>query len=343
MLVPFLSFCVMNLFNEPKQQEDTQMAKINKVNSFVQYFEAQKRLIHELFDNDESRIQKLVKRQPKHPAVIQSKICDQIISQNGILKLPENQDIVPKLASILLDSYILTKVSGGNIADLSLGKFATYGDEKVRKTILSQIEDPNKFQELMTELYFGSWFMNKAEYILTATEDKGLADFKIQISNHKIPLIVDCKYIHSDSEDTRYIKNIDKANQQIKKWRGKLDCDVYGLVAMDISSKLISNGIDLEENLKFQLTKLKVIKELVQKYIKSNFSSVSGVLLIWDLYGITFDDNEASTINLECSRNSYFIKHSNPKVTLPENLIDLMFYQWGYQTGYKITFSARNN
>lgn len=193
----------------------------------------------------------------------------------------------------------------------------------------------------MTEFSFGAWFLDKAQYRLIATEDEGLADFKISITNNPIPLIVDCKYINFNTNDTRYKQVIDKGNQQIKKWRDKLNFQLYGMVVIDVSSKLVPNGIDFEKNLNDQLSKLQPIIDLVRQSIKNHFSSVSGVLLIWDVYGIERISNDQSIVESRFAKNGVLIRHSKPIISLPDNLF--IPPEWGYQTGYEINFSTRNN
>lgn len=303
--------------------------KNNKNNEIVEHFKNIKRLIDNLIDN--SSIRNKIFKQEKHPLVIKYNLCEEIIDQNGKIKSSVDDPKLNIIASNLLFSYILSKVSGGNKTNLSLGNFANYGDQKVRQRILTQLEDPIKFQSLMTEIIFGGWFSDKSEYTLTATEDEGLADFKIDVQSYPIPLVVDCKFIEKNTNDNRYKKNIEKANKQIKKWKNKLGSEVYGLVVMDVS-----NQVGLNNNIHNIPDKVQEIQKIILKSIKNNNTSVntsvSAVLLIWDNFEIKIEENTTSQ-SIVFAKNSIIVHHSNPKNKLPKNIIP---DNWGYTAGYNI-------
>lgn len=218
------------------------MVQFYDMSNSVEHFTAQKKLIQELFDPKDWV--KICTRKPDHPAVKRYQICEQMIAQKGIIKFPENRNILPELTSILLDNYIFSKLSGGNPESLSLGNFANYGDDKVKQQIQSQLKEKDGFQSLMTELSFGAWFLSKKGFQITATEDEGLADFKIDIHNHPIPVAVECKHIDTNTRNTGYKDDIKKANRQIKKWKTNLSTEaIYGIVVIDVSNKFLHIGL----------------------------------------------------------------------------------------------------
>jgi hypothetical protein len=301
----------------------------------VKHFTAQQSLIKELFDEEDWL--KLYQSNTSHPAIKRYQICQQMIEQGGVLKLPENIDILPELTSILLDNYIFAKVSGGNTANFSLGDFANYGDQKVRQSIASQLkkEKTDAFSSLMTELSFGAWFLSKNVFKLTATEDEGLADFKIDIHGHPIPIIVECKYINANTNETRYQSDIKKANKQIKKWKPILSKqEMYGIVVIDVSSKFlhISN--------KFEKIKNELVPE-IKRLITTNYSSVSGVFLICDSFQISQEAIEKSYTRLTCDRRGLFIRHSNPIQPLPDNFDKSFENDWGYEAVFIVKMKDR--
>ena len=310
------------------------MVQFYDMSNAVQHFTAQKKLIHELFSQEDwPRIYRTL---PNHPAVKRYQICEQMIEQKGIIKYPENKDIIPAITSILLDSYIFSKISGGNPANFLLGTFANYGDVKVRQQITSQLKTTDGFQSLMTELSFGAWFLSRKGFKLTATEDEGLADFKIDIDNYRIPIAVDCKYINTDTNDKRYKKVIDKANEQIKKWKTTLSCqEIHGIVVIDVSSKF------RHKESGELLNGLRELKKKVQGLIIKNNSSVSGVLLICESFEESNKPGDTPSTTFSFARSAIFIKHLNPSQPLPDNLAEPFENQWGYQTGYTVNWKLR--
>ncbi|WP_144427492.1 hypothetical protein [Nostoc piscinale] len=302
----------------------------------VQHFTAQKNLIHELFKQDDWL--KLCKKEPNYPAVKRYKICEQIIAQEGIIKFPENRNIIPELTSILLDNYIFSKVSDGNPASFSLGNFANYGDAKVRQQIASQLKKTNGFQSLMTELSFGAWFLSKKGFQITATEDEGLADFKIDIYNHPISIAVECKHIDTNTNDTRYQEVIKKANKQIKNWKTHLSTEaIYGIVFIDVSNKFRYINSDFGK----LLYSLKELTNKIQSIIRRDCSSVNGVLLICDSFQMSNEPGDTSSTSFCFARSGIFIRHLNPVQPLPDYLAEPFEKQWGYQTGYKVNWKHR--
>ena len=312
------------------------MVQFYDMSNSVQHFTAQKNLIHELFAQEDWL--KICKTLPTHPAVKRYRICEQMIEQKGIIKYPENKDIIPAITSILLDSYIFSKISGGNPANFLLGTFANYGDVKVRQQITSQLKETDGFQSLMTELSFGAWFLSRKGFKLTATEDEGLADFKIDIDNYHTPIAVDCKYINSDTNDKRYKKVIDKANKQIKNWKNTLSGqEIHGIVVIDVSSKFLDIN---KESVKLLNGLMELAKKVRGLIIKNN-SSVSGVLLICDSFEESNKPGDTPSTSFSFARSAIFIKHLKPIQPLPDNLAEPFENGWGYQTGYTVNWKLR--
>lgn len=314
------------------------MMQFYDMSDSVQHFTSQQRLIKELFAKEDWL--KLCQRQPNHPAVNKYRICQQMIEQGGIIKFPENSDILAELTSILLDNYIFAKISGGNTTHFSLGDFANYGDLKVKQNIESQLknEKTDAFSSLMTELSFGAWFLSKQGFQLTATEDEGLADFKIDIHGHPIPIAVECKHIDTSTNESRYQSDIKKANKQIKNWKTTLSTEeMYGIVVIDVSSRFLNIRNNFGK-IKNELTEL---ASKIQRLIRKEYSSVSGVLLMCDSFQMSNEPGERSHTDFSCARSGLFIRHLKPIQPLPDTLAQSFESHWGYQTGYRVKWKDR--
>jgi hypothetical protein len=90
-----------------------------------------------------------------------------------------------------LDSSILTTVSEGNLQSLKLG-WMDFADENVRKKILSRVDDPEQFEDLMVELHIGAWHQLE-KHSVEYREKTGFPDFNIGMKGVEIPALVECK------------------------------------------------------------------------------------------------------------------------------------------------------
>lgn len=273
---------------------------------YVNYnlFKAQKIILERLFVQD--WFIKDVDKKNNHPAYKRWLISEKLFSQNGIIKYQE--DIMADIAQIIIDNGFLVEYSSGDLDRFVLGDFLNC-DEKVLNKIYSEIEDPSKFFDKLTELSYAAWHLLNGNKIIPYEED-GCADLKIIIKNLDLPIVVDCKRIKADTQDRRFAKDIVQANKQIKKLKEKLKEECYGIVLINISDKIKNSGILSEIP-----GDVKRIMNIVQDAIRSNNSSVSGVLLTWDEWGeYKIGIQESTFVH---AKKSVFVRHLNPKKQLP--------------------------
>ena len=149
----------------------------------VEFFRRQKILLEDLFP--ESWFLKTKKK--RHPAYIRWDLCRRMINQNGIIKFPEQKDELAEIGRIVLDSYIISLITRGDVQRLSWGSLSLYGDKLVQTKIRSRITDPEQFEDIMVELYTGAWHISK-RHTVTPIENKRLPDFKVEFSNITYPI-----------------------------------------------------------------------------------------------------------------------------------------------------------
>jgi hypothetical protein len=267
-------------------------------------------------------------KKQQHPAFIQWNLCHQVLAKNS-LDFPKDREVIYDLASTFLNCSIISISSGGSLRDFSLGSFANYGDAKVQARIHHVKTDAHAFLSLLTELGYAAWHLSKGSRV-TAFEDDGLADFRVESSLLPLPIIADCKFIQPDTQISRFHKIINKANKQIK-----AHCtSAFGIVIMDVTAwlpRIVHNDAGIDAPLPAQI---QALTTAIQKELESCHSSVSGAVLIWDelfLIGspVLYLTYNAAVPPYEHSikrfaqvvmlRRSELIRHHSPKVQLPSD------------------------
>lgn len=292
------------------------------------FFEAQNKILEELFGrkwfSEKSR------KKTNHPAYLKWKLCAKLISQNGIIKWPEDTHNFSEVADIILNNYFLLQCSGGNINKLELGSFANFGDDPVRKRLISVLQSETHFSSLMTELSYAAWHISKGHKVI-AYEDEGYPDFQVIMNSTKLPLVTDCKRIFKDTNNSRLSKVITKANKQIK----KIAIDCYGICVIDITEKITNNN-HFSDNIPQEVLD---ISSVVSKSIQTKNSSVSAVLLLWNDYVLHGIPETSPTSLFAYRRRGYLVSHSDPKYNLPKNI---ELFAFGNTITYRVTWKQRN-
>ena len=130
----------------------------------------------------------------------------------------------------MLDSLIISSVSGGNYLMFELGSFEKYGEKKVLQKIQTRLNDPRQFMDIMTELNIGSWYLLE-KHKVTPFEIASYPDFQIEVDECSLPIMVECKNLWTLNEN-RINTVIKKANKQIK----KIQNENFGVMVLDTSN-----------------------------------------------------------------------------------------------------------
>lgn len=310
----------LEMDGQPLVEKESQKAEINQVNVRAKdpevvmpslNFEFYMKILEDLFGqqwfSDRER------KKSSHPAYINWKLCLKLIKQAGLLKYPADLQILPDIAKVILDSQIILQCSGGDISNLILGSFANYGSQSVRRRLKQVILQPdgNGFKSVMTELFYAAWHISEGHKV-TAYEEEGYPDFQVIEEDLSLPLVTDCKRIQRDSNDLRFAKVINKANNQVK----KLGVQCYGIAVIDITEKVRNPNVFSDEIPQSVLH----IKEIVSNAIQKDNSSISAVLLFWDDYVVHGDPRMSPDSLIAYRRRSQIVKHCDPMHNLPEEI-----------------------
>jgi hypothetical protein len=270
-----------------------------------------------------------IRRNREHPAFSRWSLCQQMVAANGQLSLPVNHSVLTELASLHLDCAVLAASSGGQIRNFSLGLFGNYGDERVRRRIHAIKRNRENFASLMLELSSAAAYLLKKEaYEVTAFEDTGLADFRIESASLPLPIVVDCKSIDAASSPRRFGKVIKKANAQIKA-HGRT---AYGLVIIDITALINDQILGIDALTDAVPERVKEIGRLVRQELVDHNKSVSAVVLQWDRI-IILEHPKGAMVRLQ--RRNSVVRHKNARAPLPND-------DSSFRTEIEVEFVVRN-
>jgi len=283
------------------------------------FISVQKTLLEELFDKEWLTDFK----NKNHPAFIRYNICNRLESQGGF-RYPENENLISEIASMFLDSYYIIALSEGDLSKLKLGNLDLYGDKQVNKKISSNIKDPEKFSDLMVELYVGAW--NKLEdRIVKPMEKEGYPD--IMVINNGKKIFVECKNLKTESEN-KIQEKIRHANNQIKNAKAKHG----GVVILDISHITGINQVQYDD----YPSKVKQIAEIVQNTINGDKNSlVKTVIIVWDDFLVNRGTEHKATVAYR--RRTLQLHHQTHGFGERDNA----FVFNGYTAAFSINFSPR--
>lgn len=272
--------------------------------ALIDLLKYQKRLLEGLFPENW-----FLKTQKKnHPAYVRWDLCNRIIKQNGIIKFPEQRNELTEIGPILLDSYILSQITGSDMKDMSLGSLS-YGDKAVQKKILSRVTDEDQFEDIMVELYIGAWHLSEGHKV-TPIEQEGLPDLKVEIPNLSHPAFIECKHLRTRTE-RRVTDIVRKANNQIK--RVKERC--YGIMVVDATVPVAAGTVNDDHS----PTKVQEISKIISSALsgKKN-SSVGTILVVWDDNMILGQATQETMIAFR--RRHMRIEHTEPNTVVPHTL-----------------------
>lgn len=240
----------------------------------IEFFKQHLKLLEQLmpmgwFDNPENKLYSAYKKW---------EFCKRIISQNGIIKFPEQESELPMFAQILIDSAILITITEGNLQKLNIGSFDKF-TKPVKDKILNSLKHPTQFDEILLELSIAAWHLmekHKAELL----QIDGYPDVKVNIPKIMLPLYFECKNI--TSENASYLQqNIDykliEANKQLK----SVSESHYGIVVFNVTKPI---KLERAKSDKYPI-KITEIIDLIKNHLSgSEYSSVGSTILIWDDY-----------------------------------------------------------
>ena len=299
----------------------------NPIMKQIDFFQSQKEILEKLFPPEWF----LKTKKKNHPAYIRWSLCKKITDQEGIVQHPEQKGKLHEIGRITLDSYILVALTEGNVQQLKLGSLDFYGDEAVQKKILSRINDPEQFEDLMVELYIGAWHKTKENHSIEPMEKKGCPDLKIEIPGIDIPIFIECKHLWTSSKN-RLQEVIKKANKQIKKAIKEVKTPSYGVVVLDVSIPIAAGQV-ANDNLSDRLQEL---IDVVQSTLSGEKNRSVGVaIVIWDDYMIMGDPPNSTLIAFR--RRYKRIFHKNANLAVAE---ELPLFE-GYTTTYWLHWAPR--
>jgi hypothetical protein len=291
------------------------------VNAVLNFFNDQLILLTDLFSENWF----LDEKNYNHPAYLRWSLLNTIIQQKGIIKYPQQFSEIPLIAQIMLDSAIISTVSGGDILKFELGSFEKYGEKKVLKKIKTRLNDPREFMDIMTELNIGSWHLLE-NHKVTPFEFANYPDFQVESAEFPLPVIIECKNLWTLNKN-RINSVTKKANNQIK----NINIENFGVMVLDTS-----NLVPLKRVYDSEFPdEIKQIINWVSRALSEKNTSIGVCLVTWnDLmqWGEPIDP----TVYMFRKRVEA-IYHKNPKQALSEKG---RLYQ-GYTTGHGIKWGTK--
>jgi hypothetical protein len=287
----------------------------------TEFFVLQKTILEKLFPEKWFAV-----AQPDHPAYRKWKLCDDILKQGGAIRYPEQKELLPEIARLVLDSAVFVALTEGNMNELKFGSLDLYGDNPVKRFIQTRVTEVDLFEDVMVQLALGAW--HKVEkHIVTPSEKEGFPDLEISIPAYSMPFLFECKRVTSGTKN-RIGKVINKANAQIKVPGKK----AYGIATLDISDVVgVHCVVDDEVP--------SIVKQLAS-FAKSSLGggynrSVGAVVLMWDDYLRYGEPPEKMLFAFR--RCSITITHPTPLEVIPTTAPIFK----GYTVEYSIHWESR--
>ena len=297
----------------------------------VQLVQRQKELLEDLFGPEWFS----QKARPLHPAYRRWALCGTIAEQGGVIKYPEQKEYLADIARVILDTGVLIDVTTGDPSQLRLGSLATYGDAAVQKKIRSRIGNPNQFEDLMVELYFGAWHKGKEGHIVMPLEQETFPDLKIETPDIDLPVFVECKRLRSVSVN-RMRDVVKTASRQL----GNTPEDSHRLAVLDVSTAVDlvqSNGDDLQHDDPIPKAVSQTI-ECVRGTLRGGKNlGVDVALVVWDDCIVFGGPKKGGTL-LFLRRRGSLLEHERARRRIPEP--DKLFE--GYTAVYLILWKPRD-
>ena len=243
-----------------------------------------------------------------HEALQQYKLCDKIIAHSGFIKYPEQANELAVAGKILLDAFLLSTITSGDMGKLIVGAL-NYGGKKVQRKILQRFPDSQQFQDIMVELYVGAWHITKKNTV-TPLETDGYPDIKVNFSNSSDVAYIECKHLRTKDE-RRIADVISKANTQLE--NTKTDC--YGCLVLDATIPI--NAGSVKDDV-LPLEASEIIKIVQSSLSGEENKAIGSAVLVWDYYMIMGVPPKKTGIALR--RRFQRIDHRNPKKVIPTSI-----------------------
>lgn len=236
-----------------------------------------------------------------------------------MIRFPEQwEENYHLLGSLLLDSFVLCAVTHGNPAQMKLGSIKQYGDENVQKKILTRIQDPRQYQDLMIELYTCSWHTLE-NHAVTPLETEGYPDLRVEYPNYPDPIYIECKHLWSPTK-TAIRSAITDANRQLRKAG-----DSYGVLNVDVSEIVSAGKVNNDELPK----RLLEIKDIISNLIsKQHYRSIGAIMLFWTDFLVQGEPPEPQLYVFR--RRSIRLDHNGPHKMIPSGMPLFKSYSYGF-------------
>lgn len=255
-----------------------------------------------------------------HPLNQRLKLSQQLLQQDGVVRYPEDKDKLPELSSLMIDSAVLSTISGGSIQEISLGNFEAYSHPKVKRRLIAELGDRDKFSDVMTELSCSAWAKTRGLHSSVPTED-GKADMLIYEAQTPL-LTIECKNISSIN---RLETALRKANKQIKYTSPHLP----GVAIINISQ--LVRPIYTRQISDDQPNEVVQVGALVKRFLKNQNRSLSEVLVTWDDHAtLYYPPRPNKPSQIVARRCVAFFEHNEPRVPLTSKI----FREYGFTIAY---------
>jgi len=66
----------------------------------------------------------------------------------------------------MLDNSSLVEAIRGQLRQFHVGDFANYADTRVQQRIRSEIRDPRKFKDVLVEINYAAWHINRGHQVI---------------------------------------------------------------------------------------------------------------------------------------------------------------------------------
>jgi hypothetical protein len=284
------------------------------ITTSVGLIQAQKKLLEELFPAEWFLRER--SRQRQHPGYIRWQLYADLLARKGRFRLPDEDDLVHRFLSALLDNIFLIEATRGTLDAQKLGDLANYGDEAVFRRLRTDIQHPSKFFDILVEVSCAAWHVSHRHEV-KATEEPGMPDLTLGILGWQLPIQAECKRVGKDAGYSRFKHVIEVGNRQIK----RRDQRCYGLLYIDVSDRV--DKTTFGDPRPDEIAK---IQETVQRYLCMHYTSIGGVVLLWKGHTThtlsTKDDRAARAYDL--GYRSHLIRHRMPEEPLPGNAEPIM-------------------
>lgn len=243
-----------------------------------------------------------------HDAYVHWIVCNELIMQNGHIHYPQQAWMLPILARVGMDNFLLAQLTDGDTNRLVIGALK-YGNRKVRNKILTRFPDSNQFQDMLVELEIGAWHLMNRDNV-TPLETLGFPDIKIDLAGCSDVMYIECKNLRSKDE-RRIFDVVSKANAQLEKTKS----DSYGCLVLKVA-QTTNTGATTEKPTPSEVLQVeKVIESLLSG---GQNQAIGSAIIIWD--GFEIIGSPPANVSICYSRKSIRVNHANPNKVIPSTV-----------------------